>query len=49
MSRAKCHIQAKWISLLFAVTFWTQSALAHPVKGQAIGFLTGFLHPIYRT
>jgi urease accessory protein len=46
MRRAKCHIQAKWLALLFALTFWTQSALAHPVKGQAVGFLTGFLHPI---
>lgn len=46
MSRGKRHIQAKWIALLFALTFWTQSALAHPVKGEAIGFLTGFLHPI---
>ena len=46
MSRAKYHIQAKWLALLFALTFWAQSALAHPVKGQAIGFLTGFLHPI---
>jgi urease accessory protein len=46
MSRAKCHIRPQWIALLFAVTFWTQSALAHPVKGQAVGFLTGFLHPI---
>jgi urease accessory protein len=46
MSRGKCGIQAKWIALLFALTFWTQSALAHPVKGQAVGFLTGFLHPI---
>jgi len=46
MSRAKCHIPTKWLALLFALMFWTQSALAHPVKGQAIGFLTGFLHPI---
>ena len=46
MIRAKSHIHAKWVALLFAVPFWAQSALAHPVKGQAIGFLTGFLHPI---
>ena len=46
MSRGKWRIQPKWIALLFALTFWTQSALAHPVKGQAVGFLTGFLHPI---
>lgn len=46
MSRGKCRIRAKWIALLFALTFWTQAALAHPVKGQAVGFLTGFLHPI---
>ena len=46
MSRGKCRIRAKWIALLFALTFWTQAALAHPVKGQTVGFLTGFLHPI---
>jgi urease accessory protein len=46
MSRGKYRIRAKWIALLFALTFWTQAALAHPVKGQAVGFLTGFLHPI---
>ena len=46
MIRAKSDIHVKWVALLFAVLFWTQSALAHPVKGQAIGFLTGFLHPI---
>lgn len=46
MILGKRHIQAKWIALLFALTFWTQSAFAHPVKGEAIGFLTGFLHPI---
>jgi urease accessory protein len=46
MRRGRCGIQAKCIALLFALTFWTQAALAHPVKGQAVGFLTGFLHPI---
>jgi urease accessory protein len=46
MNRAKCHIQTKWLALLLALAFWTQSAFAHPVKGEAIGFLTGFLHPI---
>ncbi len=46
MSRKESHIHFRWIALLFAVTFWTQSALAHPVKGEAIGFLTGFHHPI---
>jgi urease accessory protein len=46
MSRSKSHVHIRWIALLFTVMFWTQSALAHPVKGQAIGFLTGFLHPI---
>jgi len=46
MSRSKTHIHIRWIALLFALMFCTQSALAHPVKGQAVGFLTGFLHPI---
>ncbi len=26
--------------------FWAQAALAHPVKGEATGFITGFRHPI---
>ncbi len=49
MSRAKCHIHAKWLALLFALTFWAQSALAHPVKGQAIGFLDRFPASDFRT
>jgi urease accessory protein len=40
------HNLARWTALSFALVFWAQSALAHPVKGQAVGFLTGFRHPI---
>jgi urease accessory protein len=46
MSRSTRPLHIRWTALLFTLTFWTQSAFAHPVKGQAIGFLTGFLHPI---
>ncbi len=38
--------RARWTALLFAVMFWAQSTAAHPIKGGAIGFLTGFYHPI---
>ncbi len=38
--------RARWTALLFAVMFWAQSTAAHPIKGEAIGFLTGFYHPI---
>lgn len=38
--------RARWTALFFAVMFWAQSTAAHPIKGAAIGFLTGFYHPI---
>ncbi len=39
--------RARWSALLFAaVVLWAQSTAAHPIKGEAIGFLTGFYHPI---
>jgi urease accessory protein len=36
----------QWTALLLSLLFWTHSALAHPLKGEAISFFTGFHHPI---
>ncbi len=38
--------EARAIALLLLVFACAQSAFAHPQKGEAIGFLTGFRHPI---
>jgi urease accessory protein len=46
MINGRSHAQSRLAALLIALAFWTQSALAHPLKGEAIGFLTGFHHPI---
>jgi urease accessory protein len=35
----------RWISLL-VLLLWAPAAFAHPQKGEAVGFLTGFRHPI---
>ena len=34
------------MALLLPMLLWAQIAFAHPQKGEAIGFLTGFRHPI---
>ncbi len=39
-------IAARRLGVLLLVLLSTQSAFAHPQKGAAVGFLTGFLHPI---
>jgi urease accessory protein len=37
----------RWVlAVALLATLWAQSASAHLVKGQAYGFLSGFLHPI---
>ena len=36
----------RWSALLFGLLFCAQAAFAHPQKGEATGFLTGFLHPL---
>jgi len=46
MRPLRAGIPVRSSALLFAVMFWAQAAFAHPVKGQAISFLTGFHHPI---
>jgi urease accessory protein len=38
------HRSAQAVALLAAL--WAQTACAHVLKGEAYGFLTGFLHPI---
>src|SRR5271170_2750767 len=40
------QLATRWSAVLLTMLFWAQAASAHPVKGQAISFLTGFLHPI---
>jgi len=45
--RSEGHrILARWLGLVLLILLWTQSAFAHPQKGEAVGFLTGFRHPI---
>jgi urease accessory protein len=34
------------IAMLVTGTLWAEPAFAHPQKGAAVGFVTGFLHPI---
>jgi len=40
------QIVVRSMTVLVLVILRAQSALAHPQKGQAVGFLTGFRHPI---
>jgi len=37
---------ARAFPVLLLVLFFAQLAMAHPQKGEAVGFLTGFRHPI---
>jgi urease accessory protein len=37
---------ARAIGVFVLVILWAPIALAHPQKGEAVGFLTGFRHPI---
>jgi urease accessory protein len=46
MSTLRRRILIQSSALFFVVMLWAQVVLAHPVKGQAISFLTGFRHPI---
>jgi len=40
------QILARWLGELIIISLWSQNAFAHPQKGEAVGFLTGFRHPI---
>jgi len=46
MRKPRQHTVARGIAMLMPLLLWAQSALAHPQKGEAVGFLTGFRHPI---
>jgi len=46
MRATRQQILARWLGVLIIVSLWSQNAFAHPQKGEAVGFLTGFRHPI---
>ncbi len=46
MRTARQQIIARWMAMLLPMLFWAQVAFAHPQQGEAVGFLTGFRHPI---
>ena len=40
------QVATRWTTLVVLVFLSAQAAFAHPQKGEAVGFLTGFRHPI---
>lgn len=46
MKHNRQQFLARWMGVLILVLLWSQNAFAHPQKGEAAGFLTGFRHPI---
>ena len=46
MTSTPKQLLARWSGVLGIILFWTETAFAHPQKGEAVGFLTGFRHPI---
>lgn len=40
------YTPTRWITFVVAMLLCTPSAFAHPQKGEAVGLLTGFRHPI---
>ena len=46
MRTARVHRFAQALSILTVAMLCAQPAFAHPQKGAAVGFVTGFLHPI---
>lgn len=40
------QIVVRRLGLMVFILLWAQAAFAHPQKGEAVGFLTGFRHPI---
>lgn len=46
MNKAFNHLLYKYGGVPAVILFWTETAFAHPQKGEAVGFLTGFRHPI---
>ena len=46
MKTMRQQIMAQALALFLLTILYTQVAFAHPQKGQAVGFISGFLHPI---
>jgi urease accessory protein len=46
MTGARNQTRAREAALLVPMLLWAQMAFAHVTKGEAGGFLSGFLHPI---
>jgi urease accessory protein len=46
MTKTLTRLLSKHSGIVAVILFCSQSALAHPQKGEAVGFLTGFRHPI---
>lgn len=46
MKPSRFHVSSRTLMIAVLLALSAQPALAHPQKGEAVGFLTGFLHPI---
>ncbi len=46
MKTPRLHISTQTVAVAVLLFLCAQPALAHPQKGEAVGFLTGFRHPI---
>lgn len=46
MKTPRLHILTQTMAIAVLLFLCAQPALAHPQKGEAVGFLTGFRHPI---
>jgi len=46
MKSARFRVLPRMLTVAVLLALSAQSALAHPQKGEAVGFLTGFRHPI---
>ena len=46
MKTPRLHLSPQTIAVAVLLLVCAQPALAHPQKGEAVGFLTGFRHPI---
>lgn len=46
MKSLREQIVVRWMGVMVMCVLATESAWAHPQKGEAVGFLTGFRHPI---
>jgi urease accessory protein len=46
MKTPRLHLSPQSLAVALLLLFCAQPALAHPQKGEAVGFLTGFRHPI---